>query len=353
LHQQQNARLVDFAGWTLPVQFEGVIAETLHTRRQVSLFDTGHMGLIEIVDLTGGTVLGGAITQNAAHLKTGRGKYGYLLNASGGVLDDTILFRLSDTRFLLVVNAATAESDLAELSGRLGHQTRTERLDTWTKFDVQGPASLDALAPHIDADLPAMRYFDIRPARIDGRDALVARTGYTGELGWELFLPADLAEPLCETLLQNPTVKPAGLGARDALRLEMGYPLYGHELDDQTTPIEAGGGCFLDLSREFVGADALRAQQSDGPSRRLIGLRTAQRRQFRPGDAILADGKPVGEITSGAFSPSLQVAIGLGFLQPPFGETGRELTVATARCEIPAVSAQPPFYTEFTCRQSL
>lgn len=349
LHVQHGGRMVDFAGWLLPVQFAGVLAEHIHTREAVSLFDTGHMGQFHIEGTDAARALGRALTQDAEALAVGRGKYGFLLNDAGGVIDDTILLRLSADEFLLVVNAGTAGGDETILRERLtGDATLTVRRD-WGKLDVQGPGSAAVLGPITSVDLRTLGYFGVTKAAIDGHPCVLGRTGYTGELGYEIFMPAATLPAIAETLLADDRVALAGLGARDSLRLEMGYPLYGHELNETVTPIEAGLAGFVNLDREFVGADALRKQTQAGPARTLVALQTQGRRQIYPGDAIILDGREVGEVTSGVFSPSLRVAIGLGFVETSASRAG-EVLVRTARADVLTRIVKPPFYKEGTCR---
>jgi aminomethyltransferase len=348
-HNTLGARIVDFAGWLLPVQYEGVLAEHHACRQSAAVFDTSHMGQFVVRGSSAAGELSAALTQDAEALPVGRGKYGFLLNEQGGVIDDTILFRLGPEEFLLVVNAATAEGDANVLRRCLAKAGLTIR-DDWGKLDVQGPRSLEVLAKQIDGDLSALRYFDARSMRIVGVEGVVSRAGYTGELGYEVFLPAEALRELFSALVAHPAVRPAGLGARDSLRLEMCYPLYGHELSEQINPIEADLASYVDPFRAFVGAGALRKIVQSCPTRKLVALRTRQRRQFHADDAILADGGEVGRVTSGAFSPSLEAAVGMGFVRADRCEVGTSLIVRTARAEIPAVVADKPLYTGGGCR---
>lgn len=346
--------MVDFAGWQLPVQYEGILAEHKHCRNACSLFDTSHMGQFLITGPDAAQQLAAAISQDATALPVARGKYGFILNDDGGVIDDTILFRLTDNEFLLVVNAGTTPGDLAALQNRISGQTVIKHLADWGKLDVQGPQAFDVLAPHVDGDLAAMPYFGVAHLNVAGNEAIVARSGYTGELGYEIFLPGKHLPALAQALVDGETVKPAGLGARDSLRLEMGYPLYGHELNTETTPIEAAMGAFLDLDRNFHGVEALRKQKDAPPTRTLAALLTDQRRRFDAGDNILdADGNVVGTVTSGAFGPSLGAAAGLGYVNAALAKTDTALVIATARAEIPATVTDRPLYKNGTCRKKL
>jgi aminomethyltransferase len=295
--------------------------------------------------------LAAAVTQDAISLRIGRGKYGFILNEDGGVIDDTILFRLDETEYLLIVNAGTTAGDLAVLQNRLNGQTDLQYLGDWGKLDVQGPKAVETLGPLADEALSSLKYFGVARMDVQGRTAIVARSGYTGELGYEIFMPGDGLPALADALVDNDAVKPAGLGARDSLRLEIGYPLYGHELTADITPIDAAMQPFLDLKRDFVGVEALRKQAQNPPLRTLVALKTDQRRRFDAGDAILdSTGRNVGEVTSGAFSPSLGVAIGMGYVERARATTDSELTIHTKRAEIPARVADRPLYKDGTCR---
>ena len=262
-HAALGAKMVPFAGWNMPVQYAaGILAEHKHTREAVSLFDICHMGEFRVKGPGSAEALDGALARAVTDQKTGVCRYNFLLNEKGGVLDDLIVYRISGDEFFIVVNAARRENDFAELSKRLPEACGiTDESAATAKLDLQGPLAADVLVRlGVAADaLPA--YYHFTTVRIAGVDLLLSRTGYTGELGYELYFPAEKAVFLWRTLLACEEVKPAGLGARDTLRLEMGYPLYGHEMNEETTPVEAGFGAMLKLDgqpRRFTGSDALR-----------------------------------------------------------------------------------------------
>ncbi|MBT3279323.1 MAG: glycine cleavage system aminomethyltransferase GcvT [Phycisphaerales bacterium] len=353
IHVELGGRIVDFAGWDLPVQFEGILAEHTHTREHVSLFDTGHMGQLLISGPGVGEQLAAALSQDAVKLPVGRAKYGFLLTEAGTIIDDTILKRLGEDEFFLVVNAATAAIDAKTLRARLSDDIEIVVLASWGKLDVQGPEALDVLQPITEIDLTTMGYFGVCRTQVLGHDCILSRTGYTGELGWEIYMSQATLPEVCRALLESPNVKPAGLGARDSLRLEMGYALYGHELSQDVTPVDAAMEFFFDAERDFVGATALRTQISDGTNGKLVMIDSAQRRRFNTGDTILSDGEEIGIVTSGVFGPSLGRVIGMGFVRPEFTQVGTELTIATARAEITATVGQMPLYKDGTCRKKL
>lgn len=349
---------MDFSGWELPVQYVGVLAEHQWCRSQAALFDTGHMGQFVFRGPSAVEALGAVCTQDAAALAVGRCRYGFLLNEAGGVLDDTILMRLGPEEFLLVVNAGTQADDWQWMAGRLPAGVERTNLSAagWGKMDLQGPRALEAMGvfgAEAHATAAALPYFGVARMRCAGAECTVSRTGYTGELGYEIMAPGGGLPTLAEALLGHEAVRPAGLGARDSLRLEMGYPLYGHELSVARNPLEAGLDMFLPLGpeRAFVGAAAMRAvRDAGGPAERLVAFRAETRRRMNPGDGILSAGERVGVVTSGAFSPSLEVSIGMGYVRADLAKLGTELTVATGRAEVAATVCDKPMYPKGTCR---
>ncbi|MFP4140417.1 MAG: glycine cleavage system aminomethyltransferase GcvT [Planctomycetota bacterium] len=353
LHERLGGKLVDFHGWSLPVQYAGILAEHRHTRSAVSLFDTCHMGQFVLRGEHVGETLDRILVQPTAAMKVGRCKYGFLLNEAGGILDDTIIMRLGDEEFFLVVNAGPRESDFAWLREKLPGAIELVEQSAWGKLDIQGPLAAEVLTPHTEADLTELKYFGVTRTGILGRECILSRTGYTGELGYEIFYPTDGMVELFEALLAHEHVKPAGLGARDSLRLEMCYPLYGQDITQQTTPIEADMAFFCPMGDEFVGASALRAQRDEGIARRLVAFCADTRRRANTGDTILRDGDPVGEVTSGAFSPMLETSIGLGYVQADCSAVGSTIVIDTGRAQLEATIAEKPLYTKGTCRTTL
>jgi len=348
-----GARLGEFAGWRLPIRYpEGTLAEHQHTREAASLFDVCHMGELRVRGPGAGLQLDRLLARGVADQPVNTCRYNFLTNEQGGVRDDLLVYRLAEDEFLLVVNAGTARADAAWIGGRLakGVSLNDESADT-AKLDLQGPRSFEVLHelgwPR--QDVPG--YYRFRRGRLGGCDVLVSRTGYTGERGVEIYAASAAAPALWDRLLAHPLASPAGLGARDTLRLEMGYPLYGHELDQDTTPIEAGFGRFVDPDRgRFVGCDALRGP----PRKRLTGFRLEGRRAARGGAHVWEPGgRRIGVVTSGAYAPSLGRAVALGFV---FGAaevasgTPVALGDSPARA-IPAAVSPLPFYTHGTARR--
>ena len=354
-HKALGARMVSFGGWDMPVQYsEGIIAEHVHTRTKVSLFDICHMGEIRIKGEGASDAMDRIFPRAVAAQKVGVCRYNFLLTEKGTVIDDLIIYKMDEDELFVVVNAATKDGDLAELKELLPDTLEiSDESDATAKLDLQGPLSADVLAglgiPK--EELPG--YYKWIKTEIGGVPMLLSRTGYTGELGFELYFDAKFAEKIWDLLLEQPDVKPAGLGARDTLRLEMGYPLYGHEMDTETTPLEAGfGGMIkLDSGRNFRGADALR---NIPPAKKLVGIVLDGRRAAREGAEITIDGKVVGKVTSGAFSPTLGKAVAMGYLDAAVSvEEGAELELAAGRSVIPGKITSMPFCKETSLRASV
>ena len=354
-HVALGARVIDFHGWLLPVQYEGVLAEHRHCRSAAVVFDTSHMGQFLIQGPAVAAALSAICTQNAQALPAGRCRYGFLLNERGGILDDTILMRLGEDEFLLVVNAGTLADDLRWLQSHLFADVELTDLSAaaWGKIDLQGPASFDVLSPLVDTDLTRLPYFGVTRAVCEGRSVTLSRTGYTGELGYEIMAAGDDLGAVFDRLVAAEAVRPAGLGARDSLRLEMGYPLYGQDISPEYNPHAAGLVQFVSGDHEFLGSAALRAAAQTAPTRTLAAFKAASRRRANPGNEILRDGEAVGVVTSGAFSPSLDVSIAMGYVRTDLAEPGTELTVQTDRAEMPVIVGEMPLYRQGTCRKKL
>lgn len=348
-HLSHGAKMAPFAGWDMPIQYTGIVAEHEHCRTAASLFDICHMGEFLIYGLNAAQALGRAVTHNLDTLAVGKCRYGFLLNDDGGVLDDLIIYRLAKDSFMLVVNGACVESDCATLRARLPHTVTLEDISSKTaKIDLQGPLALDVLEKALGTGWRDMGYFSFRETAFAGQRMLVSRTGYTGELGYELYLPWDAALPLWERVLADDRVRPAGLGARDTLRLEAGLPLYGHELDTAHNPAEAGMGAMLTSTAEYVGRAGIHTIRQN-----LLPLRMEGRRAAREGDTLaLPDGTVVGTVTSGSFAPSLGAAIALAYVDAAHAHA-KTFIVRTARAELPATVCTLPFYTKGTARIKL
>lgn len=354
-HIDIGARMVPFAGWNMPVQYpEGIIAEHMHTRQHVSLFDICHMGEFRLTGPGAAEALDKIFPRLVSSQKAGSCRYNFLLTDRGTVIDDLIIYRIGEEEFYIVVNAGSKDADFARLTELLPKNlTLVDESDATAKLDLQGPESADVLADigFDKATLPG--YYKWIKTEIKGIPVLLSRTGYTGELGFELYFAADKAAELWNFLLVNPKVKPAGLGARDTLRLEMGYPLYGHEMDTETTPIEAGFGGMLKITedRSFPGVDVLRNSQ---PKKQLVGIEIEGRRAAREGAEVSINGQIAGKVSSGTYSPSLEKAIAFAYLNMNIAaELGMNVELVAGRSTIKGAITGIPFYKNGSVRKEI
>jgi len=317
-HKKLNARNVSFCGWEMPVQYESIIKEHDACRNNAALFDISHMGEFFFSgDITTSGV-NESVTQDLLKLPVGKCKYGFLLNENGGVIDDLIIYKLGEDRLMFVVNAARREIDFKTIKSRLKSGDFKDK-----SFEISKIDSKNILQKFVSDDLDEFKYFGFKESLFDGFDCLVSRTGYTGELGFELYMANDKAKIVWEKLAG---AVPAGLGARDLLRLEMGYSLYGNELNEQTTPLEANLSMFVKFDTNFVGKDSLIKQKEEGMKKIVLPFRTNSRRAPK--------GKVIGEVTSGAYSPSLGYGIGLGFFDTKKFDKSQKFEVKDTRGSI-------------------
>ncbi|WP_123371935.1 glycine cleavage system aminomethyltransferase GcvT [Cellulomonas sp. PhB150] len=341
-HVALGAALTSFAGWQMPLRYSSDIAEHQAVRTAAGLFDLSHMGELEISGPDAGRALDGALVGNLSALAPGRARYTMICAEDGGVIDDLVVYRLTQDRYLVVANASNVDVVRDALVERLaGDATLDDQSLTTALVAVQGPLAeqiVTSLTPQADA-VSALKYYAAVDATVAGIDALVARTGYTGEDGFELFVPAEQAPTLWAALLEAGTplgLVPAGLSARDSLRLEAGMPLYGNELDRTTTPHDAGLGRVVKLDKvddegnpvPFVGREALAARGEAQPTRQLVGLQGLGRRAARHGYPVTTPaGEVVGEVTSGAPSPTLGHPVAMAYVSPKHSAEGTELLV--------------------------
>lgn len=349
-HVAAGGKMVAFAGWTLPVRYSDVMAEHRAVRTAAGLFDVSHMGEFLFTGSGAEAFLQGLTPNNVAKLRIGRAHYSGLLNERGTYIDDVLIYRLADDRFLMVVNAANIDADYAWVTGRPHPECTIEDVsDRYALLALQGPAAPAILGRLTDTDLESIRYYRFAEGLVAGRKAIVSRTGYTGEDGFELYVsPAD-APTIWEALLAagaDDGLVPAGLGARDTLRLEAGMALYGHEIDADRTPLDAGLDWVVKLAKgPFVGREALVAQrEAGGPAERLIGFEIVGKGIAREGCSILAGGEKVGTVTSGTWSPTLEKAIATAYVPAALAEPGTELAIEVRRKTLDAVVVPLPFY---------
>ena len=348
-HKAHGAKMVPFAGWEMPVQYSGIIAEHQHCRTQACIFDICHMGEFSLKGPGAKDALARAVTQNLETLAPGKCRYGFLLNGAGCVLDDLIVYRLAEDEFMLVVNGACTRQDFSVIGSRLPGELAFKNIsDDTAKIDLQGPKSFETLSRVLPGSWNQLGYFSFVRTDFEGAPILVSRTGYTGELGYEFYLPAGKAQSLWEKLAADPAVIPAGLGARDTLRLEMGYPLYGQDLDASHSPAEAGYEAMLTSQAQYAGKSG-----AFGVREKLIALAIEGRRSARHHDQVcLPGGEVVGVVTSGSFSPTLGHSIALAFVKAAAADADG-FVVKTAKAELPAKKAELPFYKGGTARTKL
>ena len=356
VHERLGATMTEFAGWLMPLRYGSELAEHRAVRSAAGLFDLSHMGEISVSGPGAAAALDYALTGQPSALKPGRARYTMICAPDGGVLDDLIVYRLADTEFLVVANAANTAVVATTLRERAaGHEAQVDdRTDDYALIAIQGPHAARILAPLTDIGLDQVRYYAGQRAVVAGRDALLARTGYTGEDGFELFTSPGDAEPLWLALTaegEADGLVPAGLAARDTLRLEAGMPLYGNELGREMTPFDAGLGrvVVLDKPGDFVGRAALAERAQAAPQRVLVGLTVGSRRVPRHGYPVLWDGQPRGTVTSGAPSPTLGVPIAMAYLDAGPAQLAAEDADARLAVDIrgraePARLTGLPFY---------
>ena len=356
-HRALGARSIDFAGWEMPVQYRGILEEHRAVRERAGIFDLSHMGELWVEGPEAAAALGYALVSDPSTLVPGRAQYSMLATREGGVIDDLIVYRLPDRapgpRYLVVANAANTEVDRAELAERIARfdAALIDRSGETALIAVQGPRAAAIVQPLVDVPLEGLRYYAIAEGVVAGEAGLVARTGYTGEDGFELFVPAGAAGKVWDAVMaggREAGLQPAGLGARDTLRLEAGMPLYGNELDRDTNPYEAGLGRVVKLEKpaDFVGRAALTEVSHNGPSRKLVGLRVTGRGIARHGHPIASadDEAQIGAVTSGTMSPTLGVPIAMGYVPTDAAEPGTMLAVDIREAPVSAEVVALPFY---------
>jgi aminomethyltransferase len=350
-HVALGARLIEFGGWLMPVQYSGILEEHRAVRERAGLFDLSHMGELFVEGPDSGPALAAALVSNPPALAVGRAQYSMICAEDGGIIDDLIVYRLAEDRFLVVANASNAHVVSDALVERLAgfKAVLDDRSLATALCAVQGPRSVDIVGPITDIDLGALRYYAIAEGHVASIPALVARTGYTGEDGFEIFVENARALELWDALVasgQPHGLAPVGLGARDTLRLEAGMPLYGNDLDRTTNPFEAGLGRVVKLDKpgDFVGRAALEKVARDGPTRKLIGLVMEGRGIARHGYPVHRDARRTGAVTSGTHSPSLGRAIAMAYVAPDDAESGTILDVEIREQRVPAAVVDLPNY---------
>jgi aminomethyltransferase len=349
--------MVPFAGYEMPVQYPpGITAEHRAVREAAGLFDVSHMGEFVLRGRDALALIQRVSVNDASKLAVGQAQYSAMCRPHGGVIDDLLVYRFAD-RWMLVVNASNRQKDW-EWMARQAHGMDVQledRSDAIALLALQGPKARRVLAPLADVDLEGIGYYRFAEGRVSGAEALIAGTGYTGEDGFELYLTADDGAAVWRALLEagaGDGLVPAGLGARDSLRLEMGYALYGNDLDEEHTPIEAGLGWITKLGKgDFIGREVLAEQRERGVERQLVGLKLTERGFPRPGYEVLVGDRPVGVVTSGTVSPSLGVGIAMAWVPARLAALGTELAISLRGKPAAARVVKTPFYTAGSIRR--
>jgi aminomethyltransferase len=349
VHRQAGARMVDFGGWDMPVQYSSIIDEHNAVRQRVGLFDVSHMGEIEIRGPEALNLVNYFSSNNASKLKTGQAQYSGLLYEHGGFVDDILVHKVDDDHFFLCVNASNQEKDYDYISTLNLSKANVEYAsDRYAQIAVQGPKALETLQLLTRTDLSSIKYYYFLDGEVAGIPARIARTGYTGEDGFEVYMAPDEAPGIWDRLMdagQQFGIRPCGLGARNTLRLEAKMALYGHEITASITPLEADLAWIVKMEKpEFVGREALAKQQERGVTRKLVGFEMRGRGIARDGYEVQVDGVPAGWVTSGGPSPTLNKNIGLCFLPTALAEPGRTIHVVIRNQPVEAITVPTPFY---------
>ena len=352
-HVKAGGKLVEFAGWEMPILYRSITDEHEQTRNSGSIFDVSHMGRLHFSGPDAVTFLNLVLTRNVAEQKVGQSRYSLVCNEAGGILDDVIISK-DVKNWILVCNASNREKLLRHFT-----QVRQDRNLDFDMADqtestgmvaIQGPKVIERLAGVLPVDVKGMKRYGFESGTYMGLlKFTVFRSGYTGEDGVEVIIPAKIAGMAMNLIAgktdkPDATIKPAGLGARDTLRLEAGMPLYGHELSETIDPLSAGLGWAVDLDKDFIGVEALRKIQSEGPKRKLVGLELEGKRIARQGSPVVVDGAPVGEVTSGTLSPTLQKSIAMAYVDANRSTEGTALSIDLKGTIIPAKVVKLPFY---------
>ncbi len=349
VHRAAGAKLVEFGGWEMPLEYSGIAEEHLAVRRAAGLFDVSHMGEIEVSGPASERLLQYLTANDVARLQIGQAQYTALMYPQGSAVDDCVVHRLERDRFLVCVNAANTANDFAWITQHDQEGAVVQdRSAEYSQLALQGPQAPSILARLTDADLRGLRTYWFLRARCCGVEGWIARTGYTGEDGFEFYFPPSESERVWDAMLEAGRPEglvPAGLGARNTLRLEAAYPLYGHELDEETTLLEAGLGWICKFDKgDFMGREALLAEREKGLRKKLVGFEMVERGIARDGYTVWMEGQPVGKVTSGSPAPFLKKNIGLAYVPPRLAAVGAEMQIEIRGKLVAARQCALPFY---------
>ena len=350
IHEALGAKIVPFAGYNMPVQYEGVNIEHETVRNTLGVFDVSHMGEFVISGPNALALIQKTCSNDASKLFDGKAQYSCMPNDDGGIVDDLIIYRLKEDKYVLVVNASNIQKDWDWLQSK--NDVGAEMMDVSERFSllaIQGPKAAEAMQSLTSIDLENMKYYTVEVADFAGiENVMISATGYTGSGGFEIYVQNDDVEKVWNKVLEAGAdfgIKPIGLAARDTLRLEMGFCLYGNDINDTTSPIEAGLSWITKFTKEFTNSEALKKQKEHGPERKLIAFELNDRGIPRQGyDIVDGNGKKIGEVTSGTMSPSLKKGIGLGYVPSVLSDVGSHIHIQIRKNAIPATVIKLPFY---------
>ncbi len=351
-HVQLGARMVPFAGWLMPVQYSGVIDEHRAVREAAGLFDVSHMGEIEITGPEALDAVQLVSTNDAAQLSENQAQYTVFCTSEGGIVDDAIIYKISGDHYFICVNASNVEKDFNWIREQVGKKKLNAKVkdvsSDYAQLAIQGPEAVAIVNALSESDLRGIAPFTFRNTTVNGTDVMVSATGYTGEPGFELYFPAEKAVAMFDAIMEEGRpkgLKPVGLGARDTLRLEMKYSLYGNDIDAKTTPLEANLGWVVKFHKtDFIGKEALVRQKEKSIDKKLVCIKSLERSIPRQGYEIHHDGRQVGIVTSGTLSPSLGFGIAMGYVESCLEETGQKLDIIIRGKPVKAEVVPPPFY---------
>ncbi|PKA84260.1 aminomethyltransferase [Ulvibacter sp. MAR_2010_11] len=350
IHEQLGAKMVPFAGYNMPVSYEGVNAEHETVRKGVGVFDVSHMGEFLISGPKALDLIQKVTSNDASKLVDGQAQYSCLPNATGGIVDDLIVYRLEAEKWLLVVNASNIEKDWNWISSQNTMDAEMRNLsEDYSLLAIQGPKAVEAMQSLTSEDLSAIQFYTFKVSDFAGIDhVIISATGYTGSGGFEIYCKNSEVEQVWNKVFEAGAsygIKPIGLAARDTLRLEMGFCLYGNDIDDTTSPIEAGLGWITKFTKDFINSENLKKQKEEGPKRRLVAFELDERGIPRQGyDIVDIDGKIIGNVTSGTMAPSLGKGIGLGYVATEFKDLGTNIYIQIRKAAVPATVVKLPFY---------
>lgn len=350
LHKELGAKIVPFAGYNMPVSYEGVNIEHQTVREKLGVFDVSHMGEFLISGPNALELIQKITSNDASKLKDGKAQYTLLPNQTGGIVDDLIIYRMNEEKYLLVVNASNIDKDWNWISENNTVNADIKDLsEDYALLAIQGPKAIEAMQPLTEVDLKAIKFYNFEVGKFAGQEhVIISATGYTGSGGFEIYCKQDQVEAIWHKVMEageDYGIKPIGLAARDTLRLEMGFCLYGNDLDENTSPIEAGLGWLCKFKTDFINAENLQKEKEEGPKRKLIGFELIDKGIPRKDYLIKnKDGEEIGVVTSGTMSPTTGKAIGLGYVKTDHSKAGEEIIIQIRKKEVKAAIVKPPFY---------